>query len=236
MILVAKKAVFMRLVAFCKRLNNVQKKGVKLMSISEEELEMCKLIISIVSIVATSIFSLVTIIITCHNANKQIKESEKALKQQEEQFKNSIMLQKEQYEKENLHNKEIVRIQKRPYLVIDKSTNCMCLGDSDHHITICFKNKGNGSAFKIEPVTEITASNGNTIIREEPIQDPIVMVNELCETKWKFDSPKRDFQFSIIVKFEDMSAQLYQQTFILTLDSELHIMVMNYAEPKLVSE
>lgn len=112
----------------------------------------------------------------------------------------------------------------------------MCLGDSDHHITICFKNKGNGSAFKIEPVTEITASNGNTIIREEPIQDPIVMVNELCETKWKFDSPKRDFQFSIIVKFEDMSAQLYQQTFILTLDSELHIMVMNYAEPKLVSE
>lgn len=226
----------MRPVAFCKRLNNVQKKGVKLMSISEEELEMCKLIISIVSIVATSIFSLVTIIITCHNANKQIKESEKALKQQEEQFKNSIMLQKEQYEKENLHNKEIVRIQKRPYLVIDKSTNCMCLGDSDHHITICFKNKGNGSAFKIEPVTEITASNGNTIIREEPIQDPIVMVNELCETKWKFDSPKRDFQFSIIVKFEDMSAQLYQQTFILTLDSELHIMVMNYAEPKLVSE
>lgn len=226
----------MRLVAFCKRLNNVQKKGVMLMSISEEELEMCKLIISIVSIVATSIFSLVTIIITCHNANKQIKESEKALKQQEEQFKNSIMLQKEQYEKENLHNKEIVRIQKRPYLVIDKSTNCMCLGDSDHHITICFKNKGNGSAFKIEPVTEITASNGNTIIREEPIQDPIVMVNELCETKWKFDSPKRDFQFSIIVKFEDMSAQLYQQTFILTLDSELHIMVMNYAEPKLVSE
>ena len=206
------------------------------MSISEEELEMCKLIISIVSIVATSIFSLVTIIITCHNANKQIKESEKALKQQEEQFKNSIMLQKEQYEKENLHNKEIVRIQKRPYLVIDKSANCMCLGDSDHHITICFKNKGNGSAFKIEPVTEITASNGNTIIREEPIQDPIVMVNELCETKWKFDSPKRDFQFSIIVKFEDMSAQLYQQTFILTLDSELHIMVMNYAEPKLVSE
>lgn len=206
------------------------------MSISEEELEMCKLIISIVSIVATSIFSLVTIIITCHNANKQIKESEKALKQQEEQFKNSIMLQKEQYEKENLHNKEIVRIQKRSYLVIDKSTNCMCLGDSDHHITICFKNKGNGSAFKIEPVTEITASNGNTIIREEPIQDPIVMVNELCETKWKFDSPKRDFQFSIIVKFEDMSAQLYQQTFILTLDSELHIMVMNYAEPKLVSE
>lgn len=206
------------------------------MFISEENMEMCKLIISIVSIVATSIFSLVTIMITCHNANKQIKESEKALKQQEEQFKNSIMLQKEQYEKENLHNKEIARIQKRPYLVIDKSTNCMCQGNSDHHMTIYFKNKGNGSAFKIEPVTEIIASNGNTIIREEPIQDPIVMVNELCETKWKFDSSKRGFQFSVIVKFEDMSAQLYQQTFILTLDSRLHIMVTNYAEPQLVSE
>ena len=81
---------------------------------SEEGLEMCKLIISIASIVVTSIFSLVTIIITCNNVNKQIKESEKA-----------FMLQKEQYEKENLHNKEIERIQKRPYLVIDKSSNCI---------------------------------------------------------------------------------------------------------------
>ena len=45
-----------------------------------DNLEIVKLTISILSIVATSIFSLVTIIITCHNANKQVKESEKALK------------------------------------------------------------------------------------------------------------------------------------------------------------
>jgi len=159
------------------------------------------------------------------NTPKLDKESEKALKQQEEQYK-----------KEKLYDKEIIRIQKRPYLVVDKSSTCMCNGNSDHHMTIYFRNKGNGSAFKIEPVTQITASNGNTIFREEPIQDPIVMVNELCETKWKFDSPKRDFQFSITVKFEDMSAQLYQQTFILTLDSRLHIMVTNYAEPELVNK
>lgn len=194
------------------------------MDMSEESLETCKLIISIVSIVVTSIFSLATIIITFHNTNKQISESEKALKQQ-----------KEQYEGEMQHNKEIVRIQKRPYLVIDKSSSCLCHGNGDHHMTICFRNKGNGPAFKIDSVMQITASNGNTIFREEPIQDPIVMVNELCETKWKFDSPKRDFQFSIIVKFEDMSAQLYQQTFILTLNSGLHIMVTNYAEPELVN-
>lgn len=129
-------------------------------------------------------------------------------------------------------------------LLYGKKKSCGCQNKRNakkKHIEIVMNSNrslqyANGSAFKIEPVTEITASNGNTIIREEPIQDPIVMVNELCETKWKFDSPKRDFQFSIIVKFEDMSAQLYQQTFILTLDSELHIMVMNYAEPKLVSE
>ena len=42
-----------------------------------DNLEIVKLTISILSIVATSIFSLVTIIITCHNANKQVKESEK---------------------------------------------------------------------------------------------------------------------------------------------------------------
>ena len=39
-----------------------------------DNLEIVKLTISILSIVATSIFSLVTIIITCHNANKQVKE------------------------------------------------------------------------------------------------------------------------------------------------------------------
>lgn len=151
-------------------------------------------------------------------------------------LREALKQQEEQYKKEKLYDKEIIRIQKRPYLVVDKSSTCMCNGNSDHHMTIYFRNKGNGSAFKIEPVTQITASNGNTIFREEPIQDPIVMVNELCETKWKFDSPKRGFQFSITVKFEDMSAQLYQQTFILTLDSRLHIMVTNYAEPELVNK
>lgn len=67
-----------------------------------DNLEIVKLTISILSIVATSIFSLVTIIITCHNSNKQVKESEKALKQQEEQYK-----------KEKLYDKEIIRIQKK---------------------------------------------------------------------------------------------------------------------------
>ena len=67
-----------------------------------DNLEIVKLTISILSIVATSIFSLVTIIITCHNANKQVKESEQALKQQEEQYK-----------KEKLYDKEIIRIQKK---------------------------------------------------------------------------------------------------------------------------
>lgn len=100
---------------------------------------------------------------------------------------------------------------------------------------ICFRNKGNGSAFKITPATKITTSNGNDIIREEPIQDSIVMVDELCETKWTFDSSKRDFMFLITIKFEDMSAQLYQQTFRLTLDSGLNIVVTNYAEPEIVN-
>ena len=57
-----------------------------------DNLEIVKLTISILSIVATSIFSLVTIIITCHNANKQVKESEKALKQQEQQYKKACGL------------------------------------------------------------------------------------------------------------------------------------------------
>lgn len=150
--------------------------------------------------------------------------------------KKRLNSKKNNTKKKNYMIRKLYEYKKRPYLVVDKSSTCMCNGNSDHHMTIYFRNKGNGSAFKIEPVTQITASNGNTIFREEPIQDPIVMVNELCETKWKFDSPKRGFQFSITVKFEDMSAQLYQQTFILTLDSRLHIMVTNYAEPELVNK
>lgn len=113
-------------------------------------MEIIKIVISILSIISTSVFSFLTIVITCHNAKKQITESDKALKMQEEQYK-----------KEKLYNEEIIRIQKRPYLVVDRSSTCICNGNNEHHLTICFKNKGNGSAFKIEPATETTASNGN---------------------------------------------------------------------------
>ena len=60
------------------------------------------------------------------------------------------------------------------------------------------------------------------------------MVNEVSETKWEFNSSKRNFEFSITVLYEDMSAQLYEQRFNLTLDDGLHMMVKNYAEPELV--
>lgn len=193
---------------------------------NQEELEMIKLSISIASIVVTSVFSLVTIIITCYNANRQVKESEKALKQQAEQ-----------YEKEKLHNKEIVRIQKRPYLVFDtKNSRCWCSGNDNHEMKIYLENKGNGSAFKIEPSIETTASNGTIIRRKEPLQNAIAMINESCETTWIFNSSKRNFDFSIIVKFEDMSAQLYEQTFKFTLDDGFHMVVKNYAEPKLIQK
>ena len=187
---------------------------------SQNFLEICRLVVSVIS----AICSLVALIVTYHNANRQVKESEKMRKEQQEQ-----------YEKEKRYNEETMRIKKRPYLVINKA-DCVCNGNNEHHMIISFKNKGNGSAFKVEPVTEITASNGNTINREEAIQDPIMMVNELCETKWRFDSPNRNFQFSLTIRFEDMSERLYQQTFALTLDSKINIMVTNYAEPKLVKQ
>lgn len=68
-----------------------------------DNLEIVKLTISILSIVATSIFSLVTIIITCHNANKQVKESEKALKQQEQQYKKKNYMIRKLYEYKKGH-------------------------------------------------------------------------------------------------------------------------------------
>ena len=113
-----------------------------------DTLEIIKLIISILSIVATTVLSVVTIKITCHNADKQVKQSEKALKQQ-----------KEQYDKEKKDNEEIIRIQKRPYLVVDENSFCICNGNSEHHMTITFRNKGNGSAFDFVPQTPIVASN-----------------------------------------------------------------------------
>ncbi|CUQ23120.1 Uncharacterised protein [Anaerostipes hadrus] len=179
---------------------------------------------SIINIGVTSIFSLATIIITLYNANRQVKQSKEMFKQQAEQ-----------YEKEKLYNKEMVRIQKRPYLVFDgEKSSCECHGNGNHYMNLCFKNKGNGSAFNFEPEIEIIATNGNVIRRKEPIQDPIVMVNEVSETKWEFNSSKRNFEFSITVLYEDMSAQLYEQRFNLTLDDGLHMMVKNYAEPELV--
>lgn len=190
-----------------------------------DTLEIIKLIISILSIVATTVLSVVTIKITCHNADKQVKQSEKALKQQ-----------KEQYDKEKKDNEEIIRIQKRPYLVVDENSFCICNGNSEHHMTITFRNKGNGSAFDFVPQTSIVASNENVIVREAPIQDPILRVGEECKTEWTFDSRKRNFEFSIIVNFKDMSAQLYQQKFDLIFDDGLHIVVKANEEPQLMSK
>lgn len=62
------------------------------------------------------------------------------------------------------------------------------------------------------------------------------MINEVCETKWTFDSQDRNFEFSITISFEDMSAQLYEQTFNLILDDKLHIEIKDYAEPKLMQQ
>lgn len=114
--------------------------------LNQNNLEICKLIVSIISILATSLFSVVTIIITCHNARKQVNESEKAVK-----------LQENQYEKEKLYNNEILRLKEKPYLVIDKASRCMYHGNNKYCMVIDFKNKGNGSAFKIVTETAVKA-------------------------------------------------------------------------------
>lgn len=187
-----------------------------------------------IAMLSSSVFAFVAIIVNLITTNKQLKESKAMQQQQKEQYDESIKLQKDQYEREIKYNQEISRIQERPFFTIDKTTNCSCSGNSDHHITIYFKNKGNGSAFSFEPETELKASNGNVIYREAPIQDPIAMVGEVCETKWNFDSEKRDFELPVVLHFKDRSARAYKQTICLIIDSRLHITVRNNQEPELI--
>ena len=146
---------------------------------------------------------------------------------------NGIKQQEEGDEQEKLNNKKIARMQRRPYLVIAKDASyCRCKKGNEYHMTICLKNKGNGSAFNIE--TEGIIDEKDTIEQKTPIEDPVIMVNEICKTKWKFDSSKQDFQFSITVKYEDMCEQLYQQKFEIELDNCLKIKVKNCTKPELI--
>lgn len=75
-----------------------------------------------------SILSLVAIIINYRQTKIQNNQFERNYKLQKEQFETTLQLQKERYEEEINENKENLRIQRKPYLVVSNSA-CNCNGN-----------------------------------------------------------------------------------------------------------
>lgn len=205
-------------------------------------LEELKIIISIASTAITSVISLITIIITCHNANKQVREAKKARDQQKQQYEETLRLQKEQYEREMEHNRNIEMIHEKPCFVFVESSDFNEKGSSSNTLTITFKNKGNGTAFYIEPDLE-SINDGNFlnkvhITRNAAIQDHIAMVDEDLKTYWTMDKLNDivGVVIPITIKYKDASDRLYQQTFKFTIDNVGNVTVINYAIPELVKK
>lgn len=92
-------------------------------------------------------FDKVTDIINYSQTKIQNNQFERNYKLQKEQFETTLQLQKARYEAEINENKENLRIQREPYLVVSNSV-CNCNGNSDYHINIKFKNVGNGTHLK----------------------------------------------------------------------------------------
>ena len=180
-----------------------------------------------------SILSLVTIIINYRQTKIQNNQFERNYKLQKEQFEITLQLQKERYEEEINENKENLRIQRKPYLVVSNSA-CNCSGNSDHHINIKFKNVGNGTAFKIYLDESIVVSNGVIIHRQEALTNTVIPVEEEMISKWGYNNTLRGFLFSIVVKFEDAAQLKYKQNFIFSLSDNLHVQNINWSEPELV--
>lgn len=187
------------------------------------------LIISIIP----SVLSLITIIINCRQTKIQNEQFERNYKLQKEQFEVTLQLQKERYEAEINENKENLRIQRKPYLVVSNSV-CNCNGNSDHHINIKFKNVGNGTAFKIYLDESIVVSNGVIIHRQEALTNTVIPVGEEILSKWGYNNTLRGFEFSIVVKFVDAAQLKYKQNFIFSLSDDIHVQIMNWSDPVLV--
>lgn len=205
-------------------------------------LEELNIIISIVSIAIPSVISLITIIITYHNANKQVWESEKVREQQKKQYEETLKLQKEQYEREMEHNRNVEMLHEKPYLVFVESSDFNEKGSLSNTLTITFKNKGNGTAFNIVPDLE-NMNYGDFvkkvhITRNAPIQDPILMVGEDLKTYWEIDklNDVAGVVMPITIKYKDASDRLYQQTFRFTIDNIGNVTVINYAIPELAKK
>lgn len=187
------------------------------------------LIISIIP----SVLSLITIIINCRQTRIQNEQFERNYKLQKEQFEVTLHLQKERYEAEINENKRNLQIQRKPHLVVSNSA-CQCNGNSDHHISIKFKNEGNGTAFKVNLVESIDVSNGVIIHLQEALTNTVIPVGEEMISKWVYNNPLRDFKFSIVVKFVDAAQLRYEQYFIFSLSDNLHVQNINCSEPELV--
>lgn len=173
--------------------------------------------VDIICTVCTTVFALIAIIVTLYTTNKQLKESEKSRIQQTEQYKNSIKLQKEQYEKELEHSRNVEILQEKPYFVFVESSDFNEKNSSYNTLTITFKNKGRGSAFDIVPDLEAVNDGAfdvkTKIVRNTPVQDPIAMIGETFKTYWAID--KFDIIGVVIpisIKYKDASDRSYRQT------------------------
>lgn len=74
--------------------------------------------------------------------------------------------------------------------------------------------------------------------RCEPIQDPIVMVNEVSESQWLIvsETGKLDFQAHLTIRYADASGRKYKQVYILIIHNNGVVMNKNYANPELIQE
>lgn len=187
------------------------------------------LIISIIP----SILSLITIIINCRQTKIQNEQFERNYKLQKEQFEVTLQLQKERYEAEINENKENLRIQRKPYFAVSNCV-CGCNGNSEHHISIKFKNEGNGNAFKIYLADSIDVSNDVIIHRQKALTNTVIPIGEELISEWGYNNTLRGFEFSIVVKFVDAAQVKYKQNFIFSLSDDIHVQNIDWSEPELV--
>lgn len=202
--------------------------------------------ISNVGIVMNAFCALVSILIsifavisTKKSAEKQIKESIIARKQQQEQFERTLASQRRQYEDEKTHNELVERLHEQPYIVFHKAEGFCKESETMYSINLHFINKGRGSAYDIVP--EMTCKeegyNGRIVLRRcESIQDPIALVGEEFVTYWKLESEsgKLDCLVDVPIKYSDASGRKYIQNYSLTIGDNGKVMIINYANPELL--
>lgn len=190
-----------------------------------------------------SIFSfIISNIVAKSRAKKERAVSDARYEEQRKQYEERLNEEKRRREEDKIDSEERLRLSEKPRLVFKNSKVVSNSNSERILLRMEFVNKGRDTAYDIIPDLVCVAKKMDMtefmISREDPVQDPVVMVGETFAMVMSYDKDNNDFfRMTLTIRYEDASGRLYKQTFCIDIYDRLgNATIINYAKPELCDE